>query len=127
MNETKRRFSLRERARSFFYAGRGIGFMIGSQHNAWIHALATILIIIAGFYFGITRTEWGLVILAIIAVWTAEALNTAFEFLADVSKPDFHPLVMKAKDIAAAAVLIAAAGALAIGLIILIPYIAALF
>ena len=127
MNVTKQRFSLRQRIRSFFYAGRGIRFMIESQHNAWIHALSTGLIIIAGIYFGITKLEWGLIILAIIAVWTAEALNTAFEFLADVSKPDFHPLVMKAKDIAAAAVLIAAAGALAIGLIILIPYVIALF
>ena len=127
MNDTKKRFSLRQRIRSFFYAGRGIRFMIQSQHNAWIHALSTGLIIIAGLYFGITRLEWGLVILAVIAVWTAEALNTAFEFLADASKPDFHPLVMKAKDIAAAAVLIAATGALAIGLIILAPYIVALF
>ena len=127
MNETKKRFSLRQRIRSFFYAGRGIRFMIESQHNARIHALSTVLIIFAGFYFGITRPEWGLIILAVIAVWTAEALNTAFEFLADVSKPDFHPMVMKAKDIAAAAVLIAAAGALAIGSIIMIPYIIALF
>ncbi len=127
MNVTKKRFSLLKRIRSFFYAGRGIRFMIESQHNAWIHALSTGLIIIAGLYFGITRLEWGLVILAVIAVWTAEALNTAFEFLADVTKPDFHPLVMKAKDIAAAAVLIAAAGALAIGLIILVPYVIALF
>jgi len=127
MNETKKRFSLRQRIRSFFYAGRGIRFMIESQHNAWIHALSTGLIIIAGLYFSITRLEWGLVILAVIAVWTAEALNTAFEYLADVSNPDFHPLVMKAKDIAAAAVLIAATGALAIGSIIMIPYIIALF
>jgi len=101
--------------------------MIEIQHNACIHALSTGLIIIAGLYFSITRLEWGLVILAVIAVWTAEALNTAFEYLADVSNPDFHPLVMKAKDIAAAAVLIAATGALAIGSIIMIPYIIALF
>ena len=127
MNVTKKRFSLRQRVRSFFYAGRGIRFMIASQHNAWIHALATGLVIIAGVYFGITRLEWGLIILAIIAVWTAEALNTAFEFLADASGTDFHPLVMKAKDIAAAAVLIAATGALAVGLIIFVPYIVALF
>jgi diacylglycerol kinase (ATP) len=101
--------------------------MIASQHNAWIHALATGLAIMAGVYFDITRLEWGLIILAIIAVWTAEALNTAFEFLADASGTEFNPLVMKAKDIAAAAVMISAAGALAVGLIILVPYIIALF
>lgn len=119
-----RPFSVLARIKSFFYAGRGIKFMIESQHNAWLHVLATILIITAGLLAGISTAEWGLVILSIIAVWTAEALNTAFEFLADVSSPESNPLVMKAKDIAAAAVLITAAGALAIGLIIFIPYLA---
>jgi diacylglycerol kinase (ATP) len=119
-------FSVLARIKSFFYAGRGIKFMIESQHNAWLHALATILIITAGFLIGINIAEWGLIILSIIAVWTAEALNTALEFLADVSSSESNPLVMKAKDIAAAAVLIAAAGALVIGLIIFIPYLAEL-
>jgi diacylglycerol kinase (ATP) len=127
MKRKMKPFTVLARIQSFFYAGRGMKFMIGSQHNAWLHALATILIITAGFLIGINKTEWGLVILSIIAVWTAEALNTAFEFLADVSSPGSNPLVMKAKDIAAAAVLIAATGALAIGLIIFIPYLAEFF
>ena len=50
------------------------------------------------------------------AVWTAEALNTAFESLCDVASPEFHPLVERAKDVAAGAVLISAIGAVAIGL-----------
>jgi diacylglycerol kinase (ATP) len=127
MNQKMKRFSVVARIRSFFYAGRGVRFMIESQHNAWLHVLATLLIITAGFLFRISTTEWGLIILAIVAVWTAEAINTAFEFLADVSSPASNPLVMKAKDIAAAAVLVSAAGALAIGLIIFIPYLAVLF
>ena len=60
--------------------------------------------------------------LAIISVWTAEALNTAFEFLTDVASPEFHPLAAKAKDVAAGAVLIAAIGSVVIGLLILGPY-----
>jgi len=122
-----KRFSVQARIKSFFYAGRGIKFMLQSQHNAWIHTLATIVVITAGFLAGISKTEWGLIILAIIAVWTAEALNTAFEYLSDVSSPGSDPRVMKAKDIAASAVLIAAIGAAAIGLIVFIPYLAALF
>jgi len=122
-----KRFSVQARIKSFFYAGRGLKFMLQSQHNAWIHTLATILVIAAGFLAGISKTEWGLIILAIIAVWTAEALNTAFEYLSDVSSPGSDPRVMKAKDIAASAVLIAAIGAAAIGLIVFIPYLAALF
>jgi diacylglycerol kinase (ATP) len=61
-------------------------------------------------------------VIAIMAVWTAEALNTAFEFLADVASPEFHPLVEKAKDVAAGAVLISAGGSVVIALLILGPY-----
>jgi len=60
--------------------------------------------------------------LAIITVWTAEALKTAFEFLTDVASPDFHPLAVKAKDVAAGSVLIAAIGSVVIGLLIFGPY-----
>jgi len=66
-------------------------------------------------------------VLAIVSVWTAEAFNTAFEFLADVSSPGFHPLVKKAKDVAAGAVLIAAIGAAVIGLLVIGPYVIELF
>jgi diacylglycerol kinase (ATP) len=56
------------------------------------------------------------------AVWTAEALNTALEFLADVASPQFHPLVEKAKDVAAGAVLISAVGSTTIALLIFGPH-----
>jgi len=99
--------------------------MISSQHNAWIHALATILVVTLGLHFGLTKAEWCWIILAIILVWTAEALNTAFEFLTDVASPAFHPLAAKAKDVAAGAVLITASGSIVIGLLILGPYVLA--
>ena len=51
---------------------------------------------------------------AIVSVWTAEALNTALELLCDVASPEFHPLIETAKDVAAGAVLICAAGAMVI-------------
>ena len=82
--------------------------MIASQHNAWIHAAATIVVGASGLYFHLTKAEWCWIILAIISVWTAETLNTAFEFLTDVASPAFHPLAEKAKDVAAGAVLITA-------------------
>ena len=60
--------------------------------------------------------------LAIVAVWTAEALNTAFEALCDVTSPGFHPLVERAKDVAAGAVLICAIGAVIVGGIVFGPH-----
>lgn len=115
-------FSLGARLRSFLYAGRGVRTMLISQHNAWIHAVATAIVIGIAMIVGVSRLEWIALVLAITCVWTAEALNTAFEFLCDVASPDFHPLVEKAKDVAAGAVLICALGATAIATLVFTPY-----
>ena len=96
--------------------------MLKSQHNAWIHMCATVAVIVAGLYFGVSPSEWCWLVLAIMAVWTAEALNTAFEFLADAASPEFHPLVKNSKDVAAGAVLISAIGSVIIGLLVLGPH-----
>ena len=100
--------------------------MLRSQHNAWIHAAATVAVLAAGFLLGISRTEWCLVILAGAAVWTAEALNTAFEHLADATTKEFHPIIGQAKDVAAGAVLVTAVAAVAIGVLVFGPYALAL-
>ena len=120
-----RPFEFTGRIRSFKNAGVGILTMLKSQHNVWVHALATVVVCSAGFYLGLSRSDWCWIVLAIVAVWTAEALNlkTAFEFLADVASPEFHPLVRKAKDVAAGTVLIAAIGSVVIGVLIVGPYI----
>jgi diacylglycerol kinase (ATP) len=119
-------FSFAARIRSVRYALRGVGVMLWTQHNAWVHALATAAALIAGFTLQISPGEWLAIILAIIAVWTAEALNTAFESLCDVASPEFHPMVERAKNIAAGAVLISAVGAVVIGLLIFGPKLLAL-
>ena len=118
----RRPFEFTGRIRSVKYAFRGIGTMVHSQHNAWIHAIATVAVILAGLLWGIERQEWNWIVLAIVSVWTAEALNTAFEFLVDVTNPTFHPLVQKAKDVAAGAVVIAAVGSVIIGVLIFGPH-----
>jgi len=100
--------------------------MLASQHNAWIHAAATAVVGAAGFVFGLSWAEWCWIVLAVVAVWTAEALNTAFEFLTDVASPNFHPIAGKAKDVAAGAVLLAAVGAVIIGGLVFGPKLLAL-
>jgi diacylglycerol kinase (ATP) len=111
------------RLRSIKFAVRGIATMIRTQHNAWIHATATVVVIAAGLVLRLSAPEWCWVVLAIMSVWTAEALNTAFEFLTDVASPAFHPMAGQAKDVAAGAVLLAACGAVAIGVLVLGPHI----
>ena len=111
-------FSFTGRIRSLSHAVVGIGLMLRTQHNAWVHAVATIGVITTGFACGVSRADWCWLVLAIVAVWTAEALNTAFEFLCDVTSPAFHPVVKQAKDVAAGAVLTTAIGAVVIGLLV---------
>src|SRR4029453_1287713 len=117
-----RPFQFTGRIRSFRHAIAGILRMIRCQHNAWIHALATLIVLAAALFFHISAADWCWIILAISIVWTAEALNTAFEFLADAESPEFYPLVRGAKDVAAGAVLLTAIAASIIGVIIFWPY-----
>jgi len=114
------------RLRSVKFAVRGIAIMLKTQHNAWLHATATVLVVAGGLAVGLSVGEWCWIALAITSVWTAEALNTAFEFLTDVASPDFHPIAEKAKDVAAGAVLLAACGSVAIGVLVLGPHVVAL-
>lgn len=114
-------FTIAGRLKSIGFALEGLRTMLRTQHNAWIHLAATIAAIVAGLSLGLSNAEWVAIILAIVIVWVAEGLNTAFELLCDVASPQFHPLVKQAKDVAAAAVLIAALGAVAVGALIFLP------
>jgi diacylglycerol kinase len=109
------------RLRSFGYAFSGIGTLIRSQPNARVHAAATAIVMVGGFLLGLSRLEWCVVVLTVAAVWTAEALNTALECLADAASPEFHPLVKKAKDVAAGGVLVTALGSVVVGLLVFGP------
>ncbi len=122
MNSKSGTFSLAGRIRSSVHAGEGIVEMLKSQHNAWVELVATLVVAAAGWLFGVTAVEWCLLILVMMVVWVAEALNTAIEFLCDVASPEFHPLVKKSKDVAAGAVLLSVVGAAVIGAIIFLPY-----
>ena len=120
-------FSFKSRARSVQVAWRGLAMVVRSQHNAWIHAYATVGVLAAGVYFRVALTEWALLTIAIVGVWSGEAFNTAIEALGDAVSPSHHPLVGRAKDAAAGAVLISSIGAIVIGTLIFAPRLAARF
>lgn len=118
----REQFTLFGRINSLKHATRGIILMFKSQHNAWLHAVATLLVIITCILFELSRQEWCWIVIAITSVWTAEAMNTSFEFLCDLVSPEFQPLVKNAKDVAAGAVLLTAIGACVVGILIFIPH-----
>jgi diacylglycerol kinase len=109
---------IRKRANSFVYAFRGIATLIRTQPNAILHVFASITVVILGWYFSLTTAEWAAVFSAMALVWVAEAFNTAIEFLTDLVSPDYHPLAGKAKDVAAAGVLIAALYAITVAWVV---------
>jgi len=115
-------FSLINRVKSFGHAFGGLKLTVKTQHNAWVHVVVTIIVFVLAFILDISRVEWALIIIAIVAVWGAEAMNTAFELLCDVTSPEFHPIVKQAKDVAAGAVLICVIGSVIVGFIVFLPY-----
>ncbi len=118
---TKSQDELYSRVRSFKYAFEGWFYVLRTQHNAWIHAIVSVAVFVMGLWLGISRLEWAILILTIMAVWMAEFMNTAIEAVVDMTMPEPHPLAKVAKDVAAAAVLVGACGAVLIGLLILGP------
>jgi diacylglycerol kinase (ATP) len=118
------RFTILARVKSFHWAFKGLWFMFRTQHNAWIHLVATLAVFAAGLWLQVSAADWRWLIAAMALVWTAEAMNTAFEHLCDVVSPQFHAGVQRCKDIAAGAVLICALAAVLLGAATLWPYVA---
>lgn len=120
-------FTVRSRIKSFKYAFKGIYTLVYTQHNARLHLLSTLLVVCGGFALHLDPFEWAIIILAMSIVWCAEALNTAVEFLCDLYSKEYHPLIEKAKDVAAAAVLVCSIGAALCGALIFIPKLVTLY
>ncbi len=112
---------LAQRWRSVGFAWQGIKFLLATQANARIHALATVAVVLAGLYFQVSRLEWLALVAAIAWVWVAEALNTGLECVVDLVSPQQHPKAAQAKDVAAAGVLLASVAAVVVGAIVFGP------
>jgi len=112
---------LRGRMASFKPAFAGFRFVMGSQPNAKVHAFISVSVILAGLWLGLDAGRWGFIVLAMATVWIAELVNTSLEALVDLVSPDHHRLAMLAKDVSAAAVVIAALSAVVIGVLVFGP------
>lgn len=110
-----------EQLRSFLYAFRGLFDLVREEGHARVHLIASLLVISAGIFFQISWNEWLAVILSIGMVFSAEAFNSALEGLSDRISYEPDEKIRRAKDISAAAVLISAIAAAAVGLVIFLP------
>ncbi len=105
-------------ARKFADALRGCGVAVRHHRSFWVHAAFAVAVLSAGAYVGLEPWRWCAVVGCISAVFVAEMLNTALEQLARAVTSDFHPHVRDALDMGSAAVLLAAAGAVAVGVVV---------
>ncbi len=112
--------------KSLGYAISGIIQCIQKERNIKIHLVFMFLVIICGFLFQLSITEWLICILLFGLVISLELVNTAIEAVVDLCTQEYHPLAKIAKDTAAGAVLISAIASVVIGLIIFVPKILSL-
>jgi len=109
------------RLKSMVFALKGAFKLVTTEHSVIVQTTIAFLLIIAGFYFDISREEWMFQTLAIGLVLSVEGINTAVEKVADFIHPEYHEKIGFIKDIAAGAVFFAAMTAIAIGCFIYIP------
>lgn len=115
---------LRRRLESFAHAWRGLRTLVATQASARVHAAASLVVIAAGVALRVDAVDWCWLAAALAAVWAAEAFNTALESLADEVSLERRERIGRAKDLAAAAVLCTAIGAVVIGALVFAPHLA---
>lgn len=118
-------FSLRARGQSFKYAFEGIKAFFKKEHNARIHLVTTVMVVILSIALPVTIIEIIALTFTIGFVWVAEIFNTAIEKAMDFMSTESDSRIKVIKDLSAAAVLVAAAVALVTGCLIFIPKILA--
>lgn len=118
-----KKFSIADRLKSFVFAFEGIAAFFKKEQNAWIHLLASAVVIILAIVLKISAMEWIAICFAIGLVWVTEMINTCMEKMLDFMSTEINPQIKLIKDIAAGAVLVAAIVALVIGAIVFLPYI----
>ncbi|MDQ7829967.1 MAG: diacylglycerol kinase [Armatimonadota bacterium] len=134
-------------AQSFRFALSGLALAWRTQRNLRIHAVAAAAVVVAVALLPLGSAERAVLVLAAALVVAAELFNTAVEMLVDLlssnGRPPGHPArpdpgahaanpdrvavhppspARAAKDLAAAAVLVLAAGAAAAGVLVLLPH-----
>lgn len=106
---------------SFGYAGNGIKQAIKTEPNFRIHLIIAFAGIILAFIFQFSLLRWAILILTIAIVMVLELVNTGIEKIVDIIRPNYSPVAKLIKDVSAAAVLLSAFAAIAVGLLLFLP------
>ncbi len=113
---------LKKRLKAFVNAFRGLLNAMKKEFHLKLHFMALLIVLNLGFYFHITQTEWLAVILCSALVIGLELINSSIEALCDVIMPTQNAKIKYIKDVAAAAVLMAAIASVFVGYLIFWPH-----
>lgn len=112
---------------AFRNAGRGFAEAVRTERNVRIDLAAAVFVVVLGFALRIDAPSWLAIIVCIGMMLALETVNTAIEAVVDLASPGYHELARKAKDCAAGAALAGAVASVAVGLVVFVPRILALF
>lgn len=116
--ERARRIDPRRTLYSFRHAGRGLWWALSSQANLRLHVVIAVVVLAAAIVLRFTALEFVGLLLCIAIVIALELFNTAVEVLIDYAWPERHPMIGRAKDVAAAAVMVAAGFTALVGIVL---------
>lgn len=114
----KLRFDRHKLWRSFGFALRGIKQTWRTEQNFRVEVIIGVLALVLGVFLRVNLVP---IILCCLVVLSLEIVNSALEATLDLLSPEPHPLVKRAKDASAGAVLLAAIGSVVVGLLVLGP------
>ena len=103
---------------SFNHAIEGITYTVRTQRNMKIHMVVALIVLFFSLFFNLSKLEMVILLVTITMVLVLELINTAIEATIDVLANYYHPLAKIAKNVAAGAVLVAAANAIVVGYLI---------
>jgi len=102
------------RLKAFIYARDGLVDLLVNHEPVKVHLMAIAVALGTAWYLEFPTWKWVAFIGCIGFTITTEALNTGIEYVVDLVSPEYHELAGKAKDVAAAAVLVSGLTALTV-------------
>lgn len=113
-------------AENFFksqgHARNGLRLIFKNERNFRIDLIFAVVVVMAGFLFKISHTDWIALSLVISMVFISETVNSAIEALCDTVSLEYKVNIKYAKDVSAGAVLVSAIVSVVTGLIVFLPY-----
>lgn len=104
--------------KGFYYAAKGVARALREERNLRFHVCAAFYVVLFSFFYAFTAVQYALLAVLIAGVLALEMVNSALERAVDLASPQKSRLAETAKNMAAGAVLVFAAGAAVCGVLL---------